>query len=93
MSPVQHFILSLIGPLILTILMVIALNMAEPWLTERHIPVTLLLLPAAIIAWVATRYAVRLWVPVRCMHCGINAGYEMEGTSNRFMCRRCGRYS
>ena len=93
MSSGHHFVFALIAPLVMAGLCFVALNLAGPWLADRGIYPPIALLLGTVAVWFATRWGIRTFIPVRCVHCQAWACYEMQSHNNHFMCERCGRPS
>jgi transposase-like protein len=72
-------------------LVVVLCNVLAPWMEEHGVQPTMVMFVGAILVGVITRKAIRVLLPIRCPRCGEVRCYEVEGRTNRFTCRNCGK--
>ena len=91
MNAVHHFIAGLTLPLLMAALVVVLCNVFAPWLEEHGMAPMMVMFVGAIAVGMTTRKLIRVLLPIRCPRCGQVRCYEVEGRTNRFTCRNCGK--
>ena len=86
----QHFILSFFVPPVLAAVTCYGAYLLNFWFEMKTPLMMVTMLGTAIVSFLFGRWAVRVFVLVRCPFCKGKA-CEIEGRGNRFMCRVCGK--